>query len=56
LAKKKWVSIFLIATLALGTVFLGVKGIEYKQKFDHHLSPGAALTLKVPSDASHARR
>ena len=38
--KKQLVSIFLIATLALGTVFLGVKVVEYKQKFDHHLIPG----------------
>ena len=38
--KKQLVSIFLIATLALGTVFLGIKVIEYKQKFDHHLIPG----------------
>jgi len=38
--KKKLVTTFLIATLGLGTVFLGVKVIEYKQKFDHHLIPG----------------
>ncbi len=44
--KKKLVSIFLIATLALGTVFLGVKGIEYKQKFDHHLVPGRGFDMK----------
>src|SRR5216684_3044590 len=44
--KKKLVSIFLIATLALGTVFLGVKGIEYKQKFDHHLVPGRGFDIK----------
>jgi len=38
--KKKLVTGFLIATLALGSVFLGVKVVEYKQKFDHHLIPG----------------
>jgi cytochrome c oxidase subunit 3 len=38
--KKKWVTIFLILTLILGTAFLGVKAIEYKQKYDHHLIPG----------------
>jgi len=38
--KKKLVTFFLIATLGLGSVFLGVKVIEYKQKFDHHLIPG----------------
>ncbi len=44
--KKKLVSIFLIATLGLGTVFLGVKAIEYKQKFDHHLVPGLSFDMK----------
>lgn len=38
--KKKLVPLFLIATLALGSVFLGIKFVEYKQKFDHHLIPG----------------
>ena len=38
--KKQLVTIFLILTLALGSVFLGVKVVEYKQKFDHHLVPG----------------
>jgi len=37
--KKKWVSISIIATLLLGFTFLGVKVVEYKQKFDHHLIP-----------------
>ncbi len=31
---------FLIATLVLGSVFLGVKVIEYSDKFAHHLVPG----------------
>ena len=44
--KKKLVSIFLVATLGLGTVFLSVKVIEYKQKFDHHLIPGHSLDRK----------
>ena len=38
--KKGLVTGFLIATLALGTVFLGIKVVEYKQKFEHHLIPG----------------
>jgi len=44
--KKQLVSLFLIATLALGTVFLGIKVVEYKQKFDHHLVPGRSFDLK----------
>lgn len=31
---------FLVVTLALGGVFLGIKAIEYKAKFDHHILPG----------------
>jgi cytochrome c oxidase subunit 3 len=31
---------YLIATLFLGCVFLGVKVIEYSDKFHHHLIPG----------------
>jgi cytochrome c oxidase subunit 3 len=47
--KKRWVSSFLIATLALGTIFLGVKVIEYKQKFDHHLVPGYGFDIRYRS-------
>ena len=39
-SKKGGVTGFLILTLLLGGVFLGVKVVEYKQKFDHHLIPG----------------
>jgi cytochrome c oxidase subunit 3 len=31
---------FLIATLALGFTFLGIKAVEYKAKYDDHLIPG----------------
>jgi len=47
--KKRLVTIFLIATLGLGSVFLGVKAIEYKQKFDHHLIPGYGFDLRYRS-------
>ncbi|GAC1625215.1 MAG: cytochrome c oxidase subunit 3 [Candidatus Acidiferrum sp.] len=43
--KKKLIPFFLILTLVLGTVFLGVKVVEYKQKFDHHLIPGQSFDL-----------
>jgi cytochrome c oxidase subunit 3 len=47
--KKQLVSSFLIATLVLGTVFLGVKVVEYKQKFDHHLIPGRGFDMRYHS-------
>jgi cytochrome c oxidase subunit 3 len=39
-SRKKAVPAWLIATLILGSAFLGIKVVEYKQKFDHHLIPG----------------
>src|SRR6266576_1306168 len=44
-SKKSLVTIFLILTLVLGCVFLGVRGVVYKQKFDHHLIPGNAFDI-----------
>jgi cytochrome c oxidase subunit 3 len=35
----------LLLTLILGCVFLGIKYVEYKQKFDHHLVPGASFDI-----------
>jgi cytochrome c oxidase subunit 3 len=31
---------WLVATIALGTLFLGVKAVEYEHKIDHHMVPG----------------
>ncbi|HEV2063541.1 MAG TPA: cytochrome c oxidase subunit 3 [Thermoanaerobaculia bacterium] len=31
---------FLVATIVLGSVFLGVKAVEYRHKFEDHLVPG----------------
>jgi cytochrome c oxidase subunit 3 len=33
-------TMFVAVTLALGLVFLGIKAIEYKAKWDHHILPG----------------
>jgi cytochrome c oxidase subunit 3 len=35
--------LFLALTIALGSVFLGVKVIEYSDKFHHHLVPGESF-------------
>jgi cytochrome c oxidase subunit 3 len=40
--------IFLAATLVLGLVFLGVKVVEYSDKFEHHLVPGASFVFEGP--------
>jgi cytochrome c oxidase subunit 3 len=36
---------FLLATILLGSVFLGIKFVEYKQKFEHHEVPGAHFVV-----------
>jgi cytochrome c oxidase subunit 3 len=44
--KKQLVTIFLIATLVLGSVFLGIKGVEYHQKFVEHHIPGLGFSFE----------
>jgi len=53
---------FLIATMILGGVFLGVKGVEYNQKFVEHVVPsldwapeGDALAKLAPGGLDHAQ-
>jgi len=46
---------FLVATLILGSTFLGVKVIEYKDKFAHHLVPGYNFQWPDPAQAAGAK-
>jgi cytochrome c oxidase subunit 3 len=54
--KRKLIVLFLILTMVFGATFLVVKAFEYKEKFDHHLVPGAAFhwegeaALKGPAE------
>jgi len=41
--KRKWIGIWLLITMALGTVFLGVKAVEYYDKFVENHVPGSIL-------------
>ncbi|MCC6763758.1 MAG: cytochrome c oxidase subunit 3 family protein [Deltaproteobacteria bacterium] len=51
---KRWAQvIFLLATIFLGCVFLGVKTIEYGHKFHEHLIPGPNFLFD--GDARHAQ-
>lgn len=43
--KRKAMLRFLAATMVLGTVFLGIKFVEYRHKFVEHLVPGARFSL-----------
>ncbi len=40
-------------TLALGCVFLAIKAVEYKAKFDHHILPGRIFELKNDGPQSY---
>jgi cytochrome c oxidase subunit III len=44
--RKQWVTLFLIATLALGSVFLSIKAIEYHEKFVEHHIPGLNFSFE----------
>jgi cytochrome c oxidase subunit 3 len=50
--KKQLVTIFLIATLILGSVFLGIKGVEYHEKFVEHHVPGLNFNFEPGADAA----
>jgi cytochrome c oxidase subunit 3 len=48
---------FLLLTVLLGAVFLGVKVVEYKEKFDHHLVPGPRFSAaELHLDGARARQ
>jgi cytochrome c oxidase subunit 3 len=48
---KRLIQIFLILTLVLGCIFLGIKGVEYAHKFHEHHVPGPYFQF----DAKYAR-
>jgi cytochrome c oxidase subunit 3 len=51
--KKNLIVLFLVATIALGGVFLGVKYVEYKQKFEHHEVPGPHFVVPMNEETHH---
>ena len=48
---RKWTVNWLILTMVLGMVFLGVKVIEYADKFEHHHVPGPNYLWEDPAHA-----
>ena len=46
--KRKALVLFLVSTIVLGTVFLGIKFSEYHSKFVEHLVPGNAFAFPGP--------
>jgi cytochrome c oxidase subunit 3 len=47
-AKPREQVAWLLGTMFLGAVFLGIKVVEYGDKFEHHLVPGASFLFDKP--------
>lgn len=45
--------ILIVLTMLFGTVFLGVKAVEYTDKYNHGLVPVAGLNKKIPAAGEH---
>jgi cytochrome c oxidase subunit III len=46
LGQRQRLMMFLVATMVLGSVFLGIKGVEYYHKFAEHHVPGATFQFE----------
>lgn len=53
--KRQLVMLFLIATMALGGVFLGIKSVEYYHKFVEHHIPGPQFQFAEKEFQLHAQ-
>lgn len=47
--KRKQLMAFLVVTMLLGSVFLGIKAVEYTHKFHEHLVPGSSFRFEGAS-------
>jgi len=52
--QRRLLMLFLVVTMALGLVFLGIKGYEYYQKFVEHHVPGSNFQF-APEYARNAQ-
>ena len=50
---RKGIVLFLILTIVLGGVFLGIKTVEYKDKFTHHHVPGPNFRFAAEHGGAH---
>jgi cytochrome c oxidase subunit 3 len=53
-AERKQTVMWLLLTIALGAVFLGVKVVEYADKFEHHHVPGPNFVWQSEHDTAAA--
>ena len=54
LRRTTWTVRYLLATMALGTIFLGVKFFEWYEDYEQHLAPGLNWAWNGP-DPGHAQ-
>src|SRR5437763_1281107 len=45
--KKSALVFFILLTMVLGGAFLGIKGFEYAEKFEHNLFPGTLFNRSL---------
>jgi cytochrome c oxidase subunit 3 len=55
MGQRKLLMIFLVATMVLGAVFLGIKGVEYYHKFVEHHIPGPGFHFEEKDYIRHAQ-
>jgi cytochrome c oxidase subunit 3 len=55
LGQRKLLMIFLVVTMVLGAVFLGIKSVEYYHKFVEHHVPGPGFHFEPAEHARHAQ-
>jgi len=46
LGKRRLIVLYLLLTLGLGCAFMGIKTVEYRDKFAHHLVPGPSFSAE----------
>jgi len=54
LGRRGPLAVFLVLTMLLGLTFLGIKGVEYRHKFEEHLIPGSDFRF-TGVDPRHAQ-
>jgi cytochrome c oxidase subunit III len=52
IGQRKSTVAFLLLTIVLGVVFLGIKAVEYHEKFVHHHVPGPSFHFDGPDPAN----
>jgi cytochrome c oxidase subunit III len=55
LSKRQDLMLFLILTMVFGSIFLGIKAVEYHSKWVEHLVPGFNFSYETPQFAHNAQ-